>query len=315
MQIKGDPETLGPEVPRRFIEVLGGQPVSPGAGSGRRELAGWVTDPKNPLTARVIVNRVWQGHFGHGLVRTPDDFGVRGRPPTHPELLDWLAARFVADGWSIKALHRRIMLTDAYQSAGDSGDDASEPGIDPDNLTLWRFERRRLTAEEIRDALLAASGDLDPTPGGAHPFPEPKSWTFTQHNPFTAVYDHNRRSVYLMTQRIKRHPFLALFDGADPNGSTGRRNTTTVPTQALYFLNDPFVHARVRQPRRAPLRPARRRGTARPRLPTPLRPRRRADGSGRRRPVPRRAIGHRTRADWAGWMRVMLASNEFIYVD
>jgi hypothetical protein len=240
---RGDPESPGPEIPRRFLQLFGGQPVPPGAGSGRLLLAQWLTDPKNPLTARVMINRIWQGHFGTGLVKTANDFGTRGTPPSHPELLDYLAQRFIDSGWSIKAMHRLIVLSDAYQRSA-AGSDARGDGIDPDNTYLWKFPRRRLSAEELRDALLAVSGDLDLSPGEGHPFPDASKWGFTQHAPFLAVYDHNRRSVYLMTQRIRRHPFLALFDGADANSSTASRFTTTVPTQALFFLNDPFVHAR-----------------------------------------------------------------------
>ena len=159
--------------------------------------------------------------------------------------------------------------------------------------------------------MLAVSGDLDPTPGGPHPFPTPKTWAFTQHNPFTAVYDHNRRSVYLMTQRIKRHPFLALFDGADPNSCTGRRDSTTVPTQALFFLNDPFVHARADEPRppaRGPARrPARLDRACRllfGRPPREVEADRRGAGSSRRtRPSPGDA-GRAHRTAWAGWLRV-----------
>ncbi len=303
--IKGDPATLGPEVPRRFVDVLGGQVVS--SGSGRRELANWISDPKNPLTARVIVNRVWQGHFGNGLVRTPDNFGVRGELPSNPELLDWLAARFVADGWSIKAIHRLVMSTDAYRRATINDDHNAM--IDPDNVTQWRFNRRRLMAEEIRDAMLVVSGDLDVTPGEAHPFPPSKTWTFTQHNPFTAVYDHNHRSVYLMTQRIKRHPFLALFDGPDPNSSVGRRDSTTVPTQALFFLNDPFVHARAQSLAK--------------RLSAIPNETDRLDRAWQLlfgRPPTEGEIAIASRylrsngSDMAGWLRVMLASNEFTYV-
>jgi len=311
VHVKGDPETLGPAVPRRFLDVLGGRPVaSPAASSGRRDLAGWVTDPKNPLTPRVIVNRVWQGHFGNGLVRTPDNFGVRGEPPTNPELLDWLTARFVADGWSLKTLHRRVMLSDAYRRA-DAGDARNE-AADHDNHTLWRF-----TAEEIRDALLAVSGDLDPGPGGPHPFPEPKTWKFTQHTPFTAVYDHDRRSVYLMTQRIKRHPFLALFDGADPNSCTGRRDSTTVPTQALFYLNDPFVHARAAGlARRLAALPD---DTARLdracRLVFGRPPRETEVALAGRFLASYPAAAGANQDAWAGWLRVMFASNEFVYID
>ena len=308
---RGDPEVRGAAVPRRFLTVLGGQPLPPGSGSGRLQLAGWLADAKNPLTARVFVNRVWQQHFGHGLVTTPNDFGTRGAAPSHPELLDWLAARFVEDGWSIKALHKRIVTSEAYQRATTI--DERNAKADADNVYLSHFNRRRLSAEEIRDALLAVSGDLDPTPGGPHPFPEPKTWGFTQHAPFTAVYETNRRSVYLMAQRIKRHPFLALFDGPDPNSSTPERQTTTVPTQALFFLNDPFVHARAES-------------LATKLLATP-------DGErldaacrllyGRGATAREKEIASRFRQSsegdaksiWAAWLRVMFGSNEFVYVD
>ena len=134
-----------------------------------------------------------------------------------------------------------ILLSRTYQMA--SMDNEADRAIDPNNEGLWRYERRRLDAEAIRDSLLAVSGALDRSPAGPQPFPPVNTWKFTQHDPFQAVYETNHRSVYLMTQRTRRHPFLALFDGADPNASTAQRNTTTVPTQALYFLNDPFVHA------------------------------------------------------------------------
>jgi hypothetical protein len=242
IQNRGDPNNRGPAIARRFLTILGGQSLSPNSGSGRLALAGWVTDPKNPLTARVMVNRIWAGHFGTGLVATPNDFGTRGVGPTHPELLDYLATRFVKDGWRIKELHRLIVQSETYRRS--AAVDEANGKADPGDSYLWRFPRRRLNAEEIRDSMLAVSGDLDLTPGGPHPFPISKSWNFTQHNPFSAVYDTNRRSVYLMTQRIKRHPFLGLFDGPDPNTSTAGRQTTIVPTQALFFLNDPFAHAR-----------------------------------------------------------------------
>jgi hypothetical protein len=312
---RGDPDSPGAEVPRRFLQLFGGQVVPPSAGSGRLQLADWLTDARNPLTARVMVNRIWQGHFGVGLVKTANDFGTRGEQPTHPELLDYLAMRFIESGWSIKSIHRLIMLSEAYQRAG--GHDERNAAIDHDNTLLWRFSRRRLSAEEIRDAMLAVSGDLDPTPGGPHPFPASNTWGFTQHGPFLAVYDHNRRSVYLMTQRIKRHPFLALFDGADTSSSTGLRYSTTVPTQALFFLNDPFVHDRAahlaqhllkgiddaqRLDRAARLlygRPA----TAR------------QSEAAARFLAARRAEGNNETAAWSAWLRVMLCSNEFLYVD
>lgn len=241
IQIKGDPEHPGKEVPRHFPTVLGGQTLTGSAkGSGRLELANWIADPANPLTARVMVNRVWHFHFGKGIVQTPGDFGKQGHLPTHPELLDYLATRFIESGWSIKTMHRLIMLSQSYQLS--SRDDESNSRIDIANDYLWRYNRHRLDAESIRDTLLAVSGKLDRAPGGPHPFPEPAKWNFTQHNPFKAVYDHNKRSVYLMAQRIHRHPYLGLFDGADTNSSTAKRITSTTPLQALFLMNDPFVH-------------------------------------------------------------------------
>ncbi len=243
LQLRGEPSQPGEIVPRGFIKVLGGANLDPNAaGSGRLELANWLTSPQHPLTARVMVNRIWQYHFGRGLVKTPNDFGVRGLPPTHPELLDHLATQFIRSGWSIKSMHRLIMLSATYQQ----GAMAAKQSVNATSSELAdlyaHFNRRRLSAEEIRDSILFVTGELDPSPGQGHPFPSPVSWGFTQHGPFSAVYDHNKRSVYLMTQRLKRHPFLALFDGPDPNASTADRLETTVPTQALFFLNDPFVH-------------------------------------------------------------------------
>ncbi len=248
MHMRGEPSQLGDEVPRGFIKVLGEEVLPEETpGSGRLELAKWLTRANNPLTARVMVNRIWQYHFGQGLVKTPNDFGVRGLPPTHPELLDFLAAEFMRSGWSIKSMHRLIMLSATYQqsSAAEAVQFESEAAKEVDKRSLYAyFARRRLSAEEIRDAILAISGELDVEVADAHPFPSPIQWGYTQHGPFSAVYDHNKRSIYLMTQRLKRHPFLALFDGADPNSSTADRLGTTVPTQALYFLNDPFIHSK-----------------------------------------------------------------------
>ncbi|MFN0128276.1 MAG: DUF1549 and DUF1553 domain-containing protein [Verrucomicrobiales bacterium] len=260
LHLRGEPSKAGAAIPRGFLSILGGGPLPPDtAGSGRLELAEWLVGPARALTARVMVNRLWQHHFGHGIVRTPNDFGVRGMPPDHPELLDFLAAEFIRGGWSIKSMHRLIMGSAAYRQS--SGPDSVEPPTTGETAVASvstagtpaeiartsqpgaRFTRRRLSAEETRDAILQVSGSLDPTRGEGHPFPSPLTWGFTQHGPFNAVYDNHRRSIYLMTQRIKRHPFLALFDGPDPNASTPERRMTTVPTQALYFLNDPFFHA------------------------------------------------------------------------
>jgi hypothetical protein len=293
-------------VPRRNLEILGGEGLAEPGKSGRLELARWLTSPRNPLTARVMVNRIWLGHFGRGLVATPSDFGARGSPPSHPALLDYLARRFIDAGWSVKALHRLILESAAYQRASEGAFD----------VPYARFARRRLDAEEIRDALLAAGGELDLSPGEGHPFPPEKQWKFTQHAPFKAVYESKRRSVYLMTQRIQRHPFLALFDGPDTNASTARRDTSTVPTQALYFLNDPFFHARAEALARKLLDlPAAERVAAAHRAcfqrpPTPA-----EMDAARAFLEAYRALESRELQAWSAYARTLLGSNEFLYLD
>jgi hypothetical protein len=244
---KGDPKSLGDEVPRGFLTILGGQQVPKDhRGSGREFLARWIADAKNPLTARVMVNRIWAYHFGKGIVQTPNDFGARGHAPTHPKLLDWLASRFIEGGWSIKKMHRMIMLSHAYRIGGDTVERGRATGrnsaIDVNNDYFWRFDRRRLEAEEIRDSVLAVSGALDRTTGGEHPFPPESTWRFSQHDQFFAVYDTNRRSVYVMQQRLKRHPFFEVFDGADSNATTDSRAQSVTPVQALFLMNSPFIH-------------------------------------------------------------------------
>ena len=242
IQLRGEPDKPSEVVQRRFLEVLGGDAVAENeAGSGRLQLAHWLTRPENPLTARVFVNRVWQWHFGSGIVATPSDFGFRGAQPTHPELLDWLTSEFVANNWSIKQLHRLIMRARVYQIASD----AHPTGIqkDPENKLLWRYNRRPLDAESMRDSMLAVSQQLDNTKPKPHPFPDVNTWGFTIHHPFHAVYGSSHRSVYLMQQRNRRHPYLELFDSADPNVSIAKRQTTVTPTQALYLMNSEFVHA------------------------------------------------------------------------
>lgn len=310
LQKKGEPKDPGAEVPRKVLDLFGGAAIPPDSGSGRRELADWLTrGAARDLTARVMVNRLWQGHFGEGLVSTPNDFGTRGAAPSDPALLEWLASRFIADHWSIKTMHRRLMLSAAWQrrSAG--------PGA---------FPRRRLTAEELRDTLLLLGGNLDRTPGGPHPFPPEDSWKFTQHNPFAAVYETNRRSVYLMVQRTRRHPFLALFDGGDPNASTPVRSQSTVPTQALYFLNDHFVHTQgkamaTRLVSAAPddntrLDLATRELYGR----TATREERTLMASfmeGTSAAVPSLSEPARTVEIWSSWLRVLFGTNELLYLD
>ena len=304
---RGDPEKLGEDVPRRWLDVFGGAEVPRDSGSGRRELAEWVA--VHPLTARVMVNRIWEWHFGRGLVRSANDFGARGERPTHPELLEFLASRFVQSGYSVKALHRLILHTAAYRRA------SAAPGTgDPENRWLGHFNRRRLTAEELRDSLLAVSGQLDLSPGEGHPFPDEKTWSFSQHAPFNAVYDTNRRSVFLMVQRQRRHPFLALFDGADPNASTPSRQTTIVPTQALYFLNDPFFHGQADALAGAIL--SQPDGTDRVLL--AFRAAYQREPSPAERDRLQRLVDSypgESREKWSALARVLLASNEFLFVE
>jgi hypothetical protein len=242
IQIKGDPAKPGEIVPRHFLTALGGAALNEqDSSSGRLALAQWLFSETNPLPARVMVNRIWLHHFGRGLVPTPNDFGKQGKPPTHPELLDYLANQFVKSGWSMKSMHREIMLSRTYQlSSVRSPESVAQ---DAGNAFYSAFPRQRIDAESLRDTLLLLGDSLDLSPPEDHPFPPQSKWNFTQHNPFKAVYDTNRRSVYLMTQRIQRHPFLSLFDGADPSVSTPVRGATTTPVQALFLLNDPLVHA------------------------------------------------------------------------
>ena len=247
LQIRGEPSKPGDVVPRGFLEVLGGQALSGDdtRQSGRRQLADWLTDPANPLTARVMVNRIWQYHFGTGLVPTPSDFGHRGQPPSHPELLDWLASRFVENGWSIKSMHRLIMNSRTYQLDSKSTDENPAAGIDPENRLHWRFNRQRLDAESLRDSLLVLSGELDSSMmNEPHPFPPVDKWQFTQHHPFRDSYESNRRSVYLMTARLNSRPFFTTFDGADRNASTAIRDNSVTTVQSLFLMNNEFVHQR-----------------------------------------------------------------------
>jgi len=246
VHLRGEPNKLGDTVPRRFPEVLGGQTLADDEAkqSGRLQLAQWLTSSDNPLVARVMVNRIWQYHFGTGIVKTPSDFGARGAAPTHPELLDWLAWRFIDQGWSIKALHREIMHSRVYQLSSQDAGNAAAMQIDPSNDRHWRFNRQQLDAESLRDTMLWLSGDLDlEIPREPHPFPPEDKWGYTQHHPFRDSYDSNKRSVYLMMARLNSRPFFTTFDGADQNASTEARDSSVTTVQSLYLLNDEFVHA------------------------------------------------------------------------
>ena len=230
--VRGLPSSLGPSVPRQFLEVLAGSNRQPfRQGTGRLELARAIASAENPLTARVFVNRVWQHHFGTGLVRTPSDFGLRAERPSHPELLDWLALRFVADGWSLKTLHRLILSSATYQQA--SANPQADPSRDPDDRLLARFPVRRLDFEQLRDTMLQAAGVLDTSRQG----------------PSRDVLDpaNTRRTVYAMVDRQFLPGTFRTFDFANPDLHVAVRHETTVPQQALFFLNGPFAAERARQ--------------------------------------------------------------------
>jgi hypothetical protein len=236
---RGNPARRGEEVSRHFPTVFSAEPPRPFAhGSGRLELAEAIVDKKNPLTARVLVNRIWLHHFGAGLVRTPSDFGTRAEAPSHPELLDWLASRLVEEGWSMKKMHALIMASATYQQAAAAAapDEAvaapSSRDVDPDNRLLSHFNRQRLDFEEMRDALLAVSGELDRTLGG---------------KPADMLAANNkRRSIYGLIDRQFLPATFRIFDFANPDLHVAQRHATTVPQQALFFLNNRFIADRAK---------------------------------------------------------------------
>ena len=240
LKVRGNPEDLGEPVPRRYLEVLSGSDQGLAVhGSGRREVADLIASPQNPLTARVMVNRVWHYLFGTGIVKTTDDFGEVGDRPSHPLLLDYLAARFVEDGWSIKKLVRSLVLTRTYRMSSQQR--VAVRGGDPENLLLHRYPLRRLEAEALRDAMLAVSGRLDPTFYGRsiHPYrfkPRPSRKLFCG-----PLDGDGRRSIYTKVTLTEEPPFLAVFNLPEAKVTRGRRDRTNVPAQALTLLNDPFV--------------------------------------------------------------------------
>ena len=223
IHLRGNRYNLGEKIPRRFLTVLSrGEPQPFNQGSGRLQLAQAIT--RHPLSARVMVNRIWQNHFGQGIVRTPSNFGRLGTPPTHPQLLEYLTDRFIVSNYSMKALHREILLSATYrQSSRHSEVHAAK---DPENRLLWRANRRRLDAESLRDSILAIAGTLSPSVGGA-------SIDLSQ--------DESRRSVYGQVKRSKLDNMLALFDFPDPSLSSQQRAVTNVPSQKLFFLNSGLV--------------------------------------------------------------------------
>jgi hypothetical protein len=250
--IRGDVESRGPQMKPAFVDVItyGDPPTEiarpDGRTSGRRlALAQWIASPQNPLTARVIVNRLWQKHFGRGIVSTLENFGKMGEPPTHPELLDWMAVELMNRGWSLKQITKVMMMSEAYQMAS-SFDQAANRTADPDNRYLWRFRPQRLDAEIVRDSMLAVGGNINLAVGGEPIFPFiPKDVLAGQ---FRGKWDNTpegpaawRRGVYVYRRRSLPYPMFDTFDHPDMNGVAGARNVSTVPTQALTLLNHPFV--------------------------------------------------------------------------
>lgn len=321
--VRGNPEAPGEEVPRGFLAFLSGDERRIfKSGSGRLELARAIADARNPLTARVMVNRIWQQHFGRGLVRSPNNFGALGERPTHPELLDHLARQFVRSGWSIKFMHRLIMQSAAYQMSSLSASDGGSAGavgmemtvraqqLDAENRWLWRQNRRRLEVEAWRDAMLAVSGALDRKVGGV-----PSS---------LASPDHRRRTLYASVSRHDLDPLLRLFDFPDPNVTSDQRASTTVPLQQLFVLNSEFM---ARQARALAQRLLRESGSTemeridRAFLLVYGRPAREAE-----RVLGLRFLGGQTLhvpegareaafGRWEQYAQVLLSANEFMYVD
>jgi hypothetical protein len=297
VHIRGSYTRLGPAVRRRLPAFLAGdQQPAITSGSGRLELARWIASRDNPLTARVIVNRVWQHHFGEGIVRTANNFGKLGQPPSHPELLDWLANQFVQDGWSLKKLHRRIMLSATYQQASVAA--ATDVQQDPDNRWLGRMNVRRLEAEAIRDAMLQAAGRLDLKPGG----------------PAKGDINQPRRSLYIQTVRQDRSNFSTLFDAGDPEQSVEKRVVSTVAPQALFLINSPFVRQQAEHLfHRLP------QGDTGSRIDRAYellfaRPPKAAEiriGE----EFLKRAAGRGEETAWTDYLRLLMCSNEFVYID
>ena len=324
VHLRGNHLTLGAEVPRRVPQVFAdaAPPIGPDR-SGRLELADWMTRPTNPLTARVMVNRLWAGHFGVGLVRTPDNFGRLGERPSHPELLDWLAAEFVEKGWSLKHVHRLMVTSAAYRSATQA--DAVAVRRDPENRLLSRFPRRRLDAEEVRDGMLAVSGLLDRTVGGSLLKATPRQYVTSTASRNYESYDQPRRTVYLPVVRSAVYDVLQTLDFPDPSVPAGQRPTTVVPTQALLMLNgglvdraaEAFAKSLLAAPGDDPARVVEAYRRAFGRAPTTAELDRVATYLTRSEAAadPTLAPAERRLRAWRGLCRVLLASNEFVFVE
>jgi hypothetical protein len=242
LHIRGNHKNLGDEVPRRFLQVIAGERQEPvRSGSGRLHIAEWMASDRNPLTARVMVNRIWKHHFGQGIVRSADNFGKMGEPPTHPELLDYLASRFVESGWSVKAMHRLIVLSSVYQMSSAASEQAKK--TDPANKLLQHMPVRRLEAEAIRDSMLTVSGSLDRKLFGPSVPPYISPWQDGRGKPVSGPLDGNgRRSLYIQVRRNFVTPMFLAFDYPVPITAIGARTVSTVPSQALMMMNNEFIY-------------------------------------------------------------------------
>ncbi len=243
IHIRGNHKNLGEEVPRRFLQIVAGENQKPiASGSGRMEVANAIANADNPLTARVMVNRIWQHHLGYGIVRSVDNFGKMGDRPTHPELLDFLAAEFIKSGWSIKAIHRMMLLSETYQMSSKTDPVAAK--VDPENKLLHHMPVRRLEAEAVRDSILAISGRIDSTLYGPSIPPYISSYQDGRGKPVTGPLDGaGRRSIYIQVRRNFLTPMFLAFDYPLPISTIGVRGTSTVPSQALIMMNNEFVTA------------------------------------------------------------------------
>jgi hypothetical protein len=301
LHIRGSHENLGAEVPRGALSCLRNEMPAVSSGSGRRELAEWLAHPENPLTARVLVNRLWRQHFGQGLVRSLDNFGRMGEAPVHGELLDTLAIQFVNNGWSLKQLHREMVLSAAYRM-GAQPEPQPALTLDPRNELWWQVPPRRLEAEAIRDAMLSVSGMLNSKLYGPGVPPHISPFQDGRGKPASGPLDGDgRRSLYIQVRRNFLSPFFLAFDYPLPISTTGQRGSSTVPAQALLLLNNEFVHLAAQNwAKRANQQLDLLYETAFSRLPT----------AAERTAAEEYAANH----DWASLCHVLLNTAEFLYV-
>jgi Protein of unknown function (DUF1553)/Protein of unknown function (DUF1549)/Planctomycete cytochrome C len=320
IHLRGSHWTLGEKVPRQFPSFIAGErpPAIPPTASGRLQLAQWMTQKDHPLTSRVMVNRIWRGHFARGIVSTVDNFGRLGEKPSNPELLDWLALRFIKNGWSIKSMHRLIMLSNVYQMSSDNDPKASE--ADPDNVLLWRMPRRRLEAEAIRDGIMSVSGGLTASEGGSLLSYKDREYVANTARGGNVDYDRPIRAVYIPVVRSSLYDVFQAFDLPDPTMLSGDRDSTVVAPQALFMMNSSVMLQHSRKMAEglldrtdfddaARIREAYERALSRPATPLEI-----DKALSFIAGIQQEWNGDKTRA-WQSFCKALLASNEFIYVN